>query len=91
MKFLPYIRNRNGGSSAGSAASAGALPAEHKLAGSKVTLLDLKSYYDTHDKTKATDANCQKLLDNYTDSEIFKALERKYKSPLQRAIDLDAF
>ena len=64
---------------------------EHKLAERKVTLLDLKSYYDTHDKTKATDANCQKLLDNYTDSEIFKALERKYKSPLQRAIDLDAF
>ena len=54
-------------------------------------MLDLKGYYETHDKTKATDANCKKLLNNYTDDEIFKALERKYKSPLRRTTDLDAF
>ena len=30
-------------------------------------------------------------LSSYTDDEIFKALERKYKSPLMRAIDLDDF
>ena len=44
-----------------------------------------------YDKTKATDANYKKLLSNYTDDEIFKVLERKYKSPLRCAIDLDAF
>ena len=54
-------------------------------------LLDLKAYYETHDQAKATDANCKKLLSSYTDDEIFKALERKYKSPLMRAIDLDDF
>ena len=50
-----------------------------------------KAYYETHDQAKATDANCKKLLSSYTDDEIFKALERKYKSPLMRAIDLDDF
>ena len=79
------------GGSASAAASAGARPAEHGLAGRKVTLRDLKSYYETHDQAKATDANCKKLLSSYTDDEIFKALERKCKSPLVRAIDLDDF
>ena len=69
----------------------GARPAEHGLAGRKVTVLDLKAYYEKHDQAKATDANCKKLLSSYTDDEIFKALERKYKSPLMRAIDLDDF
>ena len=79
------------GGSASAAASAGARPAEHGLAGRKVTVRDLKAYYETHDQAKATDANCKKLLSSYTDDEIFKALERKYKSPLMRAIDLDDF
>ena len=56
-----------------------------------MTVLDLKAYYEKHDQAKATDANCKKLLSSYTDDEIFKALERKYKSPLVRAIDLDDF
>ena len=56
-----------------------------------MAVADLKAYYETHDPAKATDANCKKLLSSYTDDEIFKALERKYKSPLQRAIHLDAF
>ena len=79
------------GDNASAAASAGARPAEHGLAGRKVTVLDLKAYYEKHDQAKATDANCKKLLSSYTDDEIFKALERKYKSPLMRAIDLDDF
>ena len=56
-----------------------------------MTVLDLKAYYETHDQAKATDANCKKLLSSYTDDQIFKALGRKYKSPLMRAIDLDDF
>ena len=80
-----------GGSSTGAAASAGARPAGHGLAGCKVAVLGLEAYYETHGPAKATDANCKKLLSSYTDDEIFKALERKYKSPLMRAIDLDDF
>ena len=79
------------GDNASAAASAGARPAEHGLAGRKVTVLDLKAYYEKHDQAKATDANCKKLLSSYTDDEIFKALERKYKSPLMRATDLGDF
>ena len=57
----------------------------------KLTVLDLKQYYETHDPTRATDENCNKLLSKYSDEEILESLQKKYKAPLRRVIDLTDF
>ena len=56
-----------------------------------MTVLDLKQYYETHDPTRATDENCNKLLSKYSDEEILESLQKKYKAPLRRVIDLTDF
>ena len=57
----------------------------------KLTVLDLKQYYETHDPSRATDENCNKLLSKYSDEEILESLQKKYKAPLRRVIDLNDF
>ena len=42
----------------------------------KLTVLDLKQYYETHDPSTATDENCNKLLSKYSDGEILESLQK---------------
>ena len=80
-----------GAGSAGGAAAGGTQVAAQALPLCKLTVLDLKQYYATHDPAKATDENCNKLLSKYSDEEILESLQKKYKAPLRRVIDLTDF
>ena len=80
-----------GAGSAGGAAACGTHGAAKALPLCKLTVLDLKQYYETHDPTRATDENCNKLLSKYSDEEILESLQKKYKAPLRRVIDLTDF
>ena len=80
-----------GAGSAGGAAACGTQGAAQALPLCKLAVLDLKQYYETHDPTKATDENCNKLLSKYSDEQILESLQKKYKAPLRRVIDLTDF
>ena len=81
----------SGAGSAGGAAACGTQGAAKAPPLCKLAVLDLEQYYETHDPTRATDENCNKLLSKYSDEEILESLQKKYKAPLRRVIDLTDF